>query len=47
MALEPSVAFATALEEVPVEAGALPAVEASLGTITINNQGQRVAHRTS
>ena len=38
-ALEPSVVFAGAFEAVPDEAGALPAVEAGLGGITIDNQG--------
>ena len=39
-ALEPSVVFAGAFEAVPDEAGALPAVEAGLGAITIDdNQG--------
>ena len=45
-ALEPSVVFAGAFEAVPLEAGALPAVEEGLGAITIDIQGQRVANET-
>ena len=42
--LEPSVVSVVAFEAVPVNAGvvALPAVEAGLGAIVINNAGQRV-----
>jgi len=42
-AVEPSIVFAGTFEAVPVEAGALPAVEVGLGAITIDNQGERVA----
>jgi hypothetical protein len=35
--------LAGAFEAVPLDAGALPAVEAGLGPITIDNVGQRVA----
>lgn len=38
-ALEPSVVFAGAFEA--VDAGALPAVEAGLGAITIDNEGAK------
>ena len=37
----PSVVFAGAFEAVAVDAGALPAVEAGLGPICIDNVGQR------
>ena len=39
-ALESSVAFAGAFEAVPLDAGALLAVEAGLGAITMDNEGQ-------
>ena len=42
-ALDPSVVFAGAFEAVPEDAGALPAVEAGLGAITMDYEGQRVA----
>ena len=45
-ALEPSVVLAGAFEAVPDDAGALPAVEAGLGAITIDNAGQRVTGET-